>query len=107
MEQEQKSTPVRKKQTRSCKLTKEQSDERRLKIFQELKQHIGQPAILFIKEGREMIPYFVELIATSSGIVARYKCYAPNGQFRCYLRHFPSCISLMTGEQKIVYFDDI
>lgn len=106
MKQTQK-TLVKKKQTRSCKLTKEQSQEKQQKIYQELKQHIGQPALLFVKEGRDMVPYFVTLIATKSGIVARYKCYAPNGQFRCYLNHFPSCVALMTGEQKIVYFDDV
>lgn len=107
MEQEKQVTSVRKRHTRSRKLTPEQLDEKLLSVFQELKKHVGQPAILYVKDGREMIPYFVELTATASGIMARYKCYAPDGQFRCYLSHSPSSVSLMTGEQKIMYFDDI
>ena len=108
MGQEQRSpTPVRRKQTRSCKLTKEQSQEKIQKIFDELYSHIGQNAILYVKDGREMVPYFVELIRNHNCIIARYKCYSPEGKFRCYLNHFPNCVSLMTGEQKIVYFDSI
>ena len=108
MSQEQRdSTPAKKKQTRSCKLTKEQSQEKIQNILTELYSHVGQNAILYVKENREMVPYFVELIKSHNNIIARYKCYSSEGKFRCYLNHFPNCISLMTGEQKIVYFDNI
>lgn len=107
MELNQQETPVKKKQTRSCKLTKEQTSRRLQQINMELRSHVGQPAILYIKDGRETVPYFVELLIQNKVVVARYKCYSPNGQFRCYLNHFPNSVSLMTGEQKIVYFDDI
>ena len=108
MSQEQRNpTPVRRKQTRSGKLTKEQSQEKIQKISMELYSHLGQNAILFVKDGREMVPYFVELIRNHNSIIARYKCYSPEGKFRCYLNHFPNCVSLMTGEQKIVYLDNI
>lgn len=100
-------TPVKKKQTRSCKLTKEQSYEKLNTIFQAILKHVGQPALLYIKEGRDMVPYYVELVEQGHGITARYKCYGPDGKFRCYLNHFPSSIAIMTGEQKIIYFDDI
>lgn len=92
---------------RSTKLTKEQSRQKLSDITQELYNHIGQPAILFVKNNREFTPYLVELIKVGRYIEARYKCYAPNGSFRCYLSHVPNPISLMTGEQQIVYFDDI
>lgn len=92
---------------RSTKLTKEQSHKKLSDITQELCNHIGQPAILFVKDGRDFRPYLVELrVVGKCSIEARYKCYAPNGTFRCYLSHTPSPIALMTGEQQIVYFDE-
>lgn len=105
MEQEQKSTPVKK--PRSCKLTKEQTEEKLKEIQKELLSHIGQPAILFVKESRDMVPYFVELLLDGNTVVARYKCYSPEGKFRCYLKHYPNCVSLMIGEQRIRFFGEI
>ncbi len=99
---EHQQTPV-KKQTRSCKLTKEKSQEIIRQISMELQRHVGQPAILFVKDGREMVPYLVEL--TNKG-EAQYKCYAPDGTFRCFLKKYPNAIDIMVGDQKIVYFDD-
>lgn len=99
--------PIKKRQVRSTKLTKEQSKDRLKEIRQEVIEHIGYPALLFVKEGRELVPYYVEIIAQGRTVTARYKCYAPNGDFRCYLSHCINSVSLMTGEQVIVYFDDI
>lgn len=98
----------KKKHIRNRKLTEDKSNLIISEITKSIKEHVGCPAILFVKEGREMIPYFVELVQLSPKVViARYKCYSPNGSFRCYLNLIPNSISIMTGEQEIVFFDDI
>lgn len=98
--------PTPKKQTRSCKLTKEQSHEKLMEITKSVWRHLGQPAILFVKDGRDMIPYYVTLLREGKHVQARYKCYDPHGKFRCYLSHCVNSGSLMTGEQRIVFFDE-
>lgn len=106
VQREQSDTPV-KKQTRSCKLSKEQIDEKLYMIRRELIKHVGEHAILFVKDGRDMIPYFVKLEIQGRWIVALYKCYSPEGKFRCFLTYYVNSLSIMTGEQQIVYFDEI
>lgn len=100
-------TPAKKRQTRSCKLTKEQYQDKMQKIIKELYSNVGKKAILYVKDGREMVPYFVDLVLDGKHIIARYRNYYPNGEFRCYLNHFVNHVSLMTGDQKIVYLQDV
>lgn len=96
------------KKTRSCRLTKEQTDQRIDEIFQELLDHRRKPVLMFMKDGRDVLPYFV-IISKRIGrytFEALQKCYDPNGKFRCYLKHTIDVVSVMTGEQKIIYFDE-
>ena len=99
-------TPV-KKQTRSCKLSREQINEKLYTIQQELNRHIGEYAILFVKNVRDRIPYFVKLELRGKEVVGLYKCYTPEGKFRYFLTHHVNLVDIMTGEQQIVYFEDI
>lgn len=96
------------KKTRSCRLTKEQTDQKLNEIYQELLDHRRKPALMYIKDGRDMLPYFV-IISKRTGrfsFEALQRCYDPNGKFRCYLSHSIDIISIMTGEQKIIFFDE-
>lgn len=103
----QSGTPT-KKQTRSCRQTKEQTDQKIREIYHKLVSHIGRPVILFEKESREMVPYFVVLKSKTGSlrVIASQKCYHPDGGFRCFIHHTVSAIKILTGEQKIVFFDD-
>lgn len=97
-------TPV-KKPSKGGKRGKGDSNQILIDIQKSLKSHIGCPAILFVKESREMVPYFVELDYNGC-VVAKHKCYAPDGSFRCFLNYHPSAVSIMTGEQRIIFFDE-
>ena len=111
MEKSHSGTPV-KKRTRSCKQTKEQTDQKIQDIYHQLLTHIGKPAILFEKESREMVPYFVVLDSkvgsnlSNLGVVALQKCYHPDGGFRCYISHTVNVLKIMIGDQQIIFFDE-
>lgn len=92
--------------------TKEETDQKIQEIFWWLVEHSGQPAILFEKCGREMIPNYVEIIGpcgshtNSLGVRAAQKCYTPDGKFRSDIIHTANVVSLLIGDQKIIFFDD-
>lgn len=94
MEQSQ---PKKKRRT-----TKDASNDELYEIARNLHRHIGKPAILFVKESREFIPYFGTL--TNGGLV--YPCYSPEGKFRCMLHQHVSAVDVLTGHQQIIFFDD-
>ena len=77
-------------------------------IQDELKLHLGEHAILYIKQSRDMVPYFIEIFCPdNSGVICgRYKCYGTKCEFRCYQRLSINPIDILTGHQKIVYFDE-
>ncbi len=75
-----------------------------------LENHLGCPALLFVKQNRKMVPYFVilsEVDHNGQYFIAKHKCYDPNGKFRCYLSYTISISSLMSKEQILVLFDEI
>ena len=99
-------TPV-KKANRSGRKSKENTNVTLVRLQKQLEEHIGKPAILFIKEGREMMPYFVTLCDVNKKWgTAVHKNYGPNGKFRCHMKYSVSIVSLMTGDQKIIFFDE-
>ncbi len=99
-------TPV-KKSIRSGRKSKENTNVVLGRLQRQLEEHIGKPAILFIKEGREMMPYFVTLTDVNKKWgTAIHKNYGPDGKFRCCLSYSVSIVSLMTGDQRIIFFDE-
>lgn len=88
---------------RSSKADKRQSNEKILEIQQELLKRNGQPAILFVKESRDFVPYFITL----HGNTALHRCFGTKGELRCCLKHQVSPIDLLIGHQQIIFFDDI
>ena len=59
-------------QPKKRRTTKDASNDELHEIARNLHRHIGKPAILFVKESREFIPYFGTL--TNGGLV--YPCYS-------------------------------
>lgn len=94
---------VVKKRKRSVKLTKEKSLELQNNIKSQIIEHMGKYAILLEKTSRNVFSHFV-LITHSGGKEAFYD---ENGNFRCYLTRPIDPIRIMTGEQSIVYLDQI
>lgn len=94
---EQRTQPVRRRRSLN-----DVSNDRLHEIARDLARHVGQPAILFVKENREFLPYFGKL--TKNGL--EYPCYSPEGKFRCLLHQNVSAIDVLTGSQQIVFFDD-
>jgi len=94
---------VVKKRKRSVKLTKEKSLELQNNIKSQITEHMGKYAILLEKTSRNVFSHFV-LITHSGGKEAFYD---ENGNFRCYLTRPIDPIRIMTGEQSIVYLDQI
>lgn len=94
---------VVKKRKRSVKLTKEKSLELQNNIKSQITEHMGKYAILLEKTSRNVFSHFV-LITHSGGKEAFYD---DNGDFRCYLTRPIDPIRIMTGEQSIVYLDQI
>lgn len=95
------------KKQRSTRQTIEQTHSKLAEIKYEVLNHIGQPAILLIKEGRSMVPHFVTLEGSSHGVYGSVKCFSPDGEFRQYLKHSVNTTRLLTGEQQLIYFDEI
>lgn len=97
-----------KKRIRSVRQTKEQTDEFLRKTHHELLRHLGQSVLLFKKENRNMMPYFVYLVKPigKSGVLAFQRCYRPDGSF-VKITHIVNEISILIGEQKVVFFDSI
>lgn len=89
-------------QPKKRRTTKDASNDELHEIARNLHRHIGKPAILFVKEGREFIPYFGTL--TNGGLV--YPCYSPEGKFRCMLHQNVSAVDVLTGNQQVHFFDD-
>lgn len=94
---------VVKKRKRSVKLTKEKSLELQSNIKSQITEHMGKYAILLEKTSRNVFSYFV--LITSRG--GKEAFYDENGNFRCYLTRHIDPIRIMTGEQSIVYLDQI
>lgn len=98
------------KRTRTIKQTKEQVNQKIGELYLQLINHTGEPAILFEKEGRAVVPYFVNIGNHTPGrltVVAYQRCYHSEGGFNCWIPHTIEVVKLLIGEQKIVYFDDI
>lgn len=89
-------------QPKKRRATKDASNDRLYEIAKDLNRHIGHPAILFVKESREFVPYFGTLV--SGSLV--YPAYSPEGKFRCMLRQPVSAVDVLTGHQQIIFFDD-
>lgn len=95
------------KKSRVSKLDKEQIRDKMNEIYRGLCEHIDHPAILFVKEGRDMVPYFVELKSVGTAVMGQYSCFNQEGEFRCFQTKQVSVVSILTGEQVLIYFDDI
>lgn len=99
--------PVKRK--RNARLTREQVQSQLDDIHQDLLSHVGQRALFFQKESRDMMSYLVEIVspAGSCGVVAQHACYHPEGGIRCKINHTVDAVRLLTGEQRILFFDEV
>ena len=98
------------KRIRATKQTREQVNQRISELNLQLINHTGEPAILFEKEGRAFMSYFVNIGDHTPGrltAMAYQRCYHSEGGFNCWIPHTIEVVKLLTGEQQIVYFDDI
>lgn len=102
---EQSSNPPVKRR-RNTRQTPEQMQERLDEVKREILNHLGQPAILLVKESRDMVPYFVTIEGNFNYFYGNVRCFGPDGKFRQYLKQSISIIHLITGEQQLIYFDD-
>lgn len=92
-----------KKRKRSVKLTKEKSLELQNNIKTQLQAHVGQYAILLERTSRNIFSYYVQV--TPSG--GKEAFYDEDGNFRCYLTRPIDPIKIMTGEQSVIYVDQL
>lgn len=90
---------------RSTSMTKEISDNLIKNIESELKIHVGQPALLFVKEGREQVPYFVTLQDSGDKVKAIHKYYSSDGIERGTKTIMPNVFTLLNGEQRIIFLN--
>lgn len=95
------------KKSRVSKLDKEQIIEKMNEINHGIYTHINKPAIMLVKEGRDMVPYFVELKSVGTAVMGQYSCFNQEGEFRCFQTKQVNVVSILTGEQVLMYFDDI
>lgn len=97
-----------KKRTRSVRQTKEQTQALLRHIRKQMLSNLGKPVLLLKKENRGMIPYFVWLVKPAGrvGVIAVQKCYRPDGSFT-KITHIISEVSILIGEQEVIYFGEI
>ncbi len=97
---------------RNYKQSKEQIDQKIQSIYLELLLHVGEPVIFFKKESRKIIPYFLVLKSVHGKnsehpyAIAIQNCYNPDGGFRGNITHMVDIIKILTGEQRVVFFDE-
>jgi hypothetical protein len=88
-------------------ISKKTSNKRINHIMQEVSSHLGQYALLYVEDKREMVPRLVEIMQITKYLcVCRYKVYYPSGMFRCYLYTSVGYTSLYCGDRMLTYFDD-
>ena len=94
---------------RSSKLTLIQSKELILSVLNEVAEHLGRPALLFLKEGRKTTSLYVKIYSINKRglIVVKHRCFSPTGELRCLISHCISASDLLSGCQKLVFFDDV
>lgn len=69
--------------------------------------HLGDYALFYREEKRDMLPVLVELVRFSPYFVlVRYKTYDPEGRFRQYLYTSILFSALYCGDAKLVFFED-
>ena len=97
-----------KKRVRSVRQTKEQTQAILRQIRKQLLSNLGKPVLLLKKENRGMTPYLVWLVKPAGriGIVSIQKCYHSDGSFT-KITHIISEISILIGEQEVIYFGEI
>lgn len=100
--------PVKKVQKQNDKkpveITVEQIQQRKSDISKDITSHIGQYAILLERSGRHASSFFIQITGVNTG---KYRCYDFEGTFRCTVTKYLDVISLMIGEQRLVYLDSI
>lgn len=92
---------------RAFRRTLEESDAAVSGIYNHLVGCIGRHAIFLQKESRNMVPYLVTITGRCGtiGVVARYRCYSPEGGVSCELSKTVDAVRIMTGEQQLVLLD--
>ena len=89
---------------KNMRVVRDQFQNKRQDIRREIKNHIGQYAVLIEKKGRHSLSFFIRITGKCT---AEYKCYDYEGTFRCYLTKYLDIISLFIGEQELVYLDEV
>ena len=94
---------------RSSKLTQKQSKELSTHILSEVIEHIGKTALLFLKEGRKVSSFYVKVYEVNKRglIIVKHRCYSPTGELRCLITHSLTVSDLLSGCQKLVFFDNM
>lgn len=74
-----------------------------------LYEHEGEMAILTKFEGKKILqPRLVQIYQVSPNkALLRYKCYSPDGEFRCYLTETVGCSSIFCRHVQLKVFGSI
>lgn len=87
-------------------MTIKQTNQALANIRYNLKKNSNKYALYFYKEKRTFIPRLVEIVKCYEYFVRiRWKCYDPEGKFRCYLYQGILYVDFLTGDSKIKFFD--
>ena len=89
---------------RNLQVVQEQFTNKRHDIRQGILHHLGKYAVLIEKKGRHSLSYFIQITGDCTG---EYKCYDFEGNFRCCVTKYLDIISILIGEQELVYLDDM
>ena len=89
---------------KNMQMIRDQFQGKHRNIGQEIQDHIGQFAILIEKRGRHSLSFFIQITGKCT---AKYRCYDYEGTFRCCLTKYLDIISIIIGEQELVYLDDM
>lgn len=88
--------------TKNLKVVSEQVQAAQCSINQQIRNHIGQYAILIEKRGRHSLSFFIRITSNCTG---EYRCYNYEGNFRCCMTKYLDLISIFIGEQELIYLD--
>lgn len=71
-------------------------------IKNQLVKNVGKYALLREKEGRQLVVYFIQLIAPNR---CEYFCYDNTGNVRCRISKYINPIDVLTNVQQLVFLD--
>ena len=93
---------------RSDRKSLSQIQQRKLEMLVMLLRHQGQYVLLISRVHHKLTPYYVRIIGRcgSTGMLAEQRCFSINGGVTGHIRHVIDLNSLLTGDQRVVTFDE-